>query len=66
MRGWSETDMEYRQRLTEEAWANYERMEHRDRLSGQPCRAYIPPTEKMVFDRVEGNWTFYKHIPIPK
>lgn len=40
MKYWSETDTEYRQRLVEEAWGEYERT--RDRLAAQPCRYRNP------------------------
>ena len=66
MKYWGESPVEEHQRHCNEQWEARERKEARERLSDQPCRAYIPPTTKMVFDRVEGNWTFYKHIPIPK
>ena len=40
MKYWSETDREYRERLVEEAWGEYERTQ--GRLAGQPCRYRNP------------------------
>ena len=66
LRGWSETDGEYRQRLTEEAWAALERRETAARLAIRPARPYSPPTHKLVLDRVEGNNTYWKNILLEK
>lgn len=50
MKGWSETDMEYRQRLVDEAWGDYERLGGRDRLAGQPCRYRNPDGSPLSAD----------------
>ena len=61
---WGETDMEHRHRKTEEAYAALEGRESEARLVARPCRPYTPSTTKLVIDRVEGNVTYWKNVPL--
>ena len=58
------TAMEYAHLKTEEAYAALERREADARLVARPCRPYTPPAHRLVIDRVEGNVTYWKNVPL--
>lgn len=56
--------MEHAHLKTEEAYAALERREAAARLVARPCRPHTLPTTKLVIDRVEGNVTYWKNVPL--
>ena len=61
MKGWTETQMEYRQRLTDDAWAFRERL---DRDAGYRASPHLPKgTVKLEVSHVSGNDTYYRVVP---
>jgi hypothetical protein len=61
---WGYTDQEARHMKTEEAYADLERREVSARLVARTARTYTPPTHRLVIDRVEGNVTYWKNVPL--
>lgn len=62
IKGWTETDGEYRQRLTDEAWGRVERREREAGLAIRPLRP--APVQRLVLAEVVGNDHFYKNVPL--